>query len=140
MNTTYTATSAQIGTRNTYEILAGTTVDYIIRHTHEEHFESCGWKVLWTYEENAASAYVADVLEELAYGLAYDLNEFGKALYPWETDETEEEPLILQTVDMLLEGKTEGIEESLFWPIEEDPDGYSEQAAILLNEVREWKR
>lgn len=139
MNTTYTATSAQIGTRNTYEILAGTVADYTIRYTHEEKLAG-KWRVLWSYDENAASAYVADLLEELAYGLAYDLNEFGKALYPWETDETEEEPLILQTVDMLLEGKTEGIEESLFWPIEEDPDGYSEQAAILLNEVREWKR
>ena len=32
------------------------------------------------------------------------------------------------------------MEETLFWPIEEGPDGYSEQAAILLNEVREWKR
>lgn len=139
MNTTYTATSAQIGTRNTYEILTGTVADYTIRYTHEEKLAG-KWRVLWSYDENAASAYVADLLEELAYGLAYDLNEFGKALYPWETDETEEEPLILQTVDMLLEGKTEGIEESLFWPIEEDPDGYSEQAAILLNEVREWKR
>lgn len=140
MNTRYTQTDTQYGTRNTYEILTGTTVDYIIRHTHEEYFESCGWKVLWTYDENAASAYVADVLEELAYGLAYDLNEFGKALYPWEIDEAEEEPLILQTVDMLLEGKTEGIEESLSGTIEDGYHEFNEQAKILLNEVREWKR
>lgn len=139
MNTTYTATSAQIGTRNTYEILTGTVADYTIRYTHEEKLAG-KWRVLWSYDENAASAYVADLLEELAYGLAYDLQEFTFYALPWWGAEPADEETTMATVQLLLDGETESIEEVLEEMLAGGPDRDKERAEILLNEVREWKR
>ena len=139
MNTTHTATSVQIGTRNTYEILTGTATAYTIRYTHEEKLAG-KWKVLWSYEENAASAYIADLLEELAYGLAYDLQEFTSSALPWWEVEEANEETTLATVQLLLNGETESIEEVLEEILAGSPDGNRERAEILLQEAREWKR